>query len=125
MRHIPQFRVGRAQKRKVRGQMNGLERSYSELLDVHKAAGRVLAWWYERVTFKLADDTRFTPDFMVLAADGVLELHETKGFMRDDARVKLKVCAEMFPFRVKLVKKVKGGFTVENLTAHLEEEEKA
>ena len=42
---------------------------------------------------------------MVLTADGVLEIHETKGFMQDDANVKLKVAACSFPFVFRLVKR--------------------
>jgi hypothetical protein len=118
----PQLRLGRAQpRRKVPGQMNKLEGRYSQQLDVQKGFGLIQCWWYERWTFKLADDTRFTPDFVVLAKDGVLEMHETKGFMRDDARVKLKLAAELFPLRVKLVKWVNKGWDIEDLTAHLEE----
>jgi hypothetical protein len=113
--------LGRAQRRKKPGEMNKLERRWSEQLDVAKATGTVLAWWYERVTFKLAHDTRYTPDFMVLAHDGVIELHETKGFMRDDAHVKLKLCAELFPFRVKLVEWKGKQWIVKDLTAAYED----
>jgi len=48
-----------------------------------------------------------------LLASGELECHEVKGFWRDDARVKIKVAASIYPFRFVAVRKVKGGFTVE------------
>ena len=51
---------------------------------------------FERVKLKLADNTFYTPDYMVLHP-GHIAFHEVKGFMRDDAAVKLKVAAEMFP----------------------------
>jgi hypothetical protein len=73
--------------------MNKLETAYSERL-----TAQGLPWFYERVTFKLADDTRYTPDFLVLMPDNTMHFHETKGFMRDDANVKIKVAASMFPF---------------------------
>ncbi|MDR3353374.1 MAG: hypothetical protein LBO00_10330 [Zoogloeaceae bacterium] len=55
---------------------------------------------------KLADNTRYTPDFLVLLPDGVLEIHETKdGYIREDGWLKLKVAAGMFPFRFFLCQK--------------------
>ena len=30
---------------------------------------------------------------------GEMECHEVKGFWQDDARVKIKIAAEMYPFR--------------------------
>lgn len=101
--------------------MNKTEAAYAQLLDLMLTRAKTIqAYWFERMTFKLADDTRYTPDFVVVANDGVIELHEVKGFMRDDAWVKLKVCADQFPFRVKLVKKVKGGWDVKDLTCDKE-----
>lgn len=65
----------------------------------------------EPVTFRLAGRTRYTPDFgvwpeLIAEHDGRFTLCEVKGFMRDDAAVKLKVAAEMFPwFRWLLVRR--------------------
>lgn len=45
-------------------------------------------------------------------ADGVMEMHEVKGFWTDDARVKIKVAADQYPFRFiafKAVAKSRGG----------------
>lgn len=52
----------------------------------------------QAITLKLADDTRYTPDFIIINANGELEAHEVKGFFRDDAKVKIKVAARMYPF---------------------------
>lgn len=79
--------------------MNGLERAYSQVLDARLAAGEILDWKFEAVTLKLADACRYTPDFMVIAADATVEFHETKGRWMDDAKVKFKVAAAQFPFR--------------------------
>jgi hypothetical protein len=47
----------------------------------------------------------------------VLEMHEVKGFWQDDARVKIKVAASIYPFRFVAVtaraKKHGGGWAVE------------
>lgn len=88
---------------------NKTEAAYMALLEARKRAGEILWYQFEGITLKLADDTRYTPDFFVLMADGSLECHETKGFWRDDARVKIKVAASMFPFRFVAAKKAKGG----------------
>ena len=85
--------------------MNKLEAAYAQHLDALRHAGKVLWWKYEAVGLRLADKTFYHPDFMVLTADGVLEIHETKGFMQDDANVKLKVAACSFPFVFRLVKR--------------------
>lgn len=90
--------------------MNHTEARYAVLLDQRLRAGAVRWFEYEPVTFRLGDDTRYTPDFMLQLADGTIELHEVKGFWRDDARVKIKVAARLFPFfTFRVVKALKGG----------------
>jgi hypothetical protein len=78
--------------------MNKLERAFWERLQ--QAEGQ---HYREGLTFRLAGRTRYTPDFatMVLHATDhrglVITCWEVKGFMRDDAAVKLKVVADLFP----------------------------
>lgn len=94
------------------GAMNKTERAYADHLERLKWEGSILWYAFEAMTLKLADDTRYTPDFLVMAATGQLEAHEVKGFWKDDARVKIKVAAEKFPFRfiaVKVKAKKDGG----------------
>lgn len=80
--------------------MNKTEQAYAQILEAQKRNGEIRDWWYEKVTLKLADDTRYTPDFTVIENDGEMRFVETKGgFIREDARVKLAVAAEQFPFR--------------------------
>jgi len=75
--------------------LNKLESAWLAVL----RADITLAWvGVHALTFKIGDDCRYTPDFIALNLDGELIAYETKGFMRDDARVKLKVAARMFPF---------------------------
>ena len=75
--------------------LNKLESAWLTVL----RADITLAWvGVHALTFKIGDDCRYTPDFIALNLDGELIAYETKGFMRDDARVKLKVAARMFSF---------------------------
>lgn len=92
--------------------MNKTESAYSTLLEARKRAGEIAWYCFEGITLKLAHDTRYTPDFVVMLASGELEMHETKGFMRDDARVKLHIAASTFPFRFWLVRREKGEWNI-------------
>ena len=94
---------------KPRG-MTGIEASYEAQLMIEKAADEVLWYRYEGITLKLADDTRYTPDFLILNKDCSLECVEVKGpFRREDSFVKLKVAASIYPFRFFLVTRDKDG----------------
>jgi hypothetical protein len=79
--------------------MNKLEAEYAQVLEMRLRAGEILWYGYERIKLRLADRTYYTPDFSVLLPGRLLEFHETKGFWRDDARVKIKVAAEQYPWR--------------------------
>jgi hypothetical protein len=90
--------------------MNKLEKRYAGHLELLSLAGEVAAWRFESLTLKLAVDVRYTPDFLVILPGGEIECHETKGFLRDDARVKLRCAARMFPWLVfRLVRWGKSG----------------
>jgi len=95
------------------GTMNKTEAAYAQLLELRQRAGEILWYKFEGIKLRLADKTFYTPDFAVLAADGVLELHEVKGVWLDDARVKIKVAAEIYPLRFIAVKKTKDGWEEE------------
>ena len=82
--------------RRTPGVMNKLESKWSEHLRLEQQAGRVVDFWFETHKYRLADKTWYTPDFVVLNADGSIHVHEVKGFWEDDARVKIKVFAEKF-----------------------------
>jgi hypothetical protein len=63
---------------------------------------------------RLANLTTYSPDFMVIDPDGSVVFHEVKGFWMDDARVKIKVAAEAFPwFHFVAATKKKGQWEVE------------
>lgn len=111
------------------GKRNKTEEAYEATLEAMKAAGTVLWHKFEGLKLRLADNTFYTPDFAVLAADGVMECHEVKGFWQEDARVKIKVAAEMYPFRFFAVKarakKDGGGWEYESFNRVSETQEAA
>jgi hypothetical protein len=84
--------------------MNKLEAAYAQQLERDRRAGLIMSWHFEPVKFRLANKTTYTPDFMITRTYELraywlngIEFHETKGFWREDARVKIKVAAEIFP----------------------------
>jgi hypothetical protein len=91
------------------GEMNKTEKAYDLVLKQRQLAGDIQWYRFEGVKLRLAKNTFYTADFFVMAADGVLEVHEVKGFWTDDARVKTKVAAADYPFRFLGVTKGKGG----------------
>lgn len=112
----------KARARRVPGVMNGLESAYAAYLDERKAAGEIEHYEFEKLTLRLAKALSVTIDFTVYTSDGYVELHETKGFMRDDAWAKLKMAAAMFPrFTIRLVKKrpkkAGGGWDIKEVPA--------
>ena len=99
------------------GQMNKTEAAYEAHLDLRLRTGE-LAWYkFEGIKLRLADNTFYTPDFAVMQSDGQIELHEVKGFWADDARAKIKIAADMYPFRFVAAKpkakKNGGGWDIE------------
>lgn len=117
---------GKRLRQKIGPQMNKLESEFFVYLKAERPGAQVLA---QSVTLKLGNGVRFTPDFFVMAdatnehERPVTELvaYETKGeFMRDDAAVKLKVAAAIYPqIRFHLVtkrkKKLGGGWAIEEV----------
>ena len=99
------------------GQMNKTETAYDQHLAIQQHAGKILWRKFEGLKLRLADNTFYTPDFAVMAADGVIEVHEVKGFWQDDARAKIKIAADMYPFRFLAIKarakKDGGGWEME------------
>jgi hypothetical protein len=97
------------------GEMNKTEAAYELVLKARMQAGDVVWYKFEGMKFRLADNTFYTPDYCVLLSDGSLEMHEVKGaraIFADDAKVKIKVAAEMYPMQFIAcfpVPKSKGG----------------
>lgn len=96
------FRQGQGKKThpapvKKRDGINKTEAAYGEHLEMLKKAGEIVDYRFEPLKLRLADKTYYNPDYLVIYP-GHFEIHEVKGFWRDDARVKIKVAAEMFPW---------------------------
>ncbi len=117
-------RFARHQRRQP-GERNKTEAAYEQHLELLHRAGEIDGFGFEKIKLKLADNTFFTPDFLVFAKDGVVELHDTKGtkkklrangtkeavpWIEEDAKIKLKLVAEQFPFRVFAVFKTPDGW---------------
>lgn len=110
----------RALGRLKTGERNKTEAAYEQHLEAQRRAGEVLWYRFEGIKLRLADNTFLTPDFAVMRADGQMELHDVKGaraVFQDDAKVKMKVAADSYPFvfRVAFPRKVKdgGGWDIE------------
>lgn len=85
----------------ARDGMNATEKRYADVLDAEKKAGDVLEWWFEPFSLRLAPSTYYRPDFLVMRSTGRVELHEVKGaYVQEDAWIKTKVAAAMYPFPV-------------------------
>jgi hypothetical protein len=89
--------------------MNKTEQAYAQHLDLQVHAGKVLWWRFEPFKLRLADGSYYKPDFGVLPRDLLFEIHETKGFWREAARVRIKVAAELFPFKFIALTRTAGG----------------
>jgi hypothetical protein len=79
--------------------MNRLERSLRDtVLEPATRRGELVAYWREPLKFRLGGRCWFCPDFAAIEPGGRLVLIEVKGgWFRDDARVKTKVAASLYP----------------------------
>jgi hypothetical protein len=103
---------------RVPGRMNKTEQAYADYLTKRLHAGEILDWKFEPFKLRLADNTFYSIDFAIVRADGIIELHEVKGApWADDARVKIKVAAEAFPWFVfRGIRKGKAGWLIETFS---------
>lgn len=102
--------IGRAQLSIQGSTANKLEQRYAAEILRPRILCREITWFaFEPMRLKLAPNTTYTPDFGALRADGGFELHEVKQIWidkeggqrvgyKDDARVKVKLAAQAFPF---------------------------
>lgn len=95
--------------RMPKGKMNKTEAAYARHLDTLIAAGDVIMYDFERINIRLANQTYYKIDFLVLKSNMQLEAHEVKGYWTDDARVKIKCAAEAMPYLPFFAIKMQGG----------------
>lgn len=104
--------------------MNKLESAFAGLLELKRLApdcDDVIYHCFEPVKLRLGPNwkTSYCPDFMVMDSEGIITFYEVKGFWEDDARVKIKVAAEMYPlFRFVAVRQEKGAWIYEAFPPH-------
>lgn len=85
--------------------MNKTEMAYRRHLEGEKREGRILWFDYECMKLRLADRCFYTPDFMVMDADGHIIFVDTKALWKsigkpgiaEDALIKMKGVAEKYP----------------------------
>lgn len=104
-----------------KGTMNKTEAAYASLLEDRRRAGFIHDWKFHAIKVRLADNTFYETDFLVVAANMGLEIHEVKGgFTSDKGQLKIKLCAETLPW-IRIFKATKGrkgeGFLVEEYSA--------
>lgn len=108
-----------AKGRLAPGVMNRTETAYAAALEAQRQAGAILWWKFEALKLRLASNTFLTVDFAEMQADGLLVMTDVKGaraIYTDDAKVKMKVAAETFPFVFKVAFPRKGGgWDIENV----------
>lgn len=79
-------------------QMNVTETRMYNMLKSLKNARMIQDFNFEGITFKLAEDVRYTPDFCVFENSGHLRFIETKGaHIFEDGMVKFKTAMSSYP----------------------------
>jgi|GEM_PF-1956782 len=103
--------------------MNKTEAAYAAWLEQEQSVGRILGWKFHPMNVRLAANTFYEVDFLVLDADFRLSIREIKGgFTTDKGQMKIKLCAEALPWFqflkvTKLTAKQGGGWKVEDFSA--------
>lgn len=87
------------------------EEEYASYLTGKKLAGEILDFVYSPMKIILGDKLIYLPDFLVILPDNTHQIHEVKGFQREDSVVKFKAAAAKFPFwQFFMVSKVEGSW---------------
>jgi len=109
---------------RLRQDTKGLNKTEQEFLGYLEGryVGRTI--YAQAVTLSLANGVRYTPDFFCaqLGPTNKPIFWETKGFMRDDASIKIKVAARVHPWAsfylvTKIPKKKGGGWDMQIVLA--------
>lgn len=82
-----------ASRQTPRNQPNRLEQDF---LNYIRNQPGVVSVRFNSITLVLANNVRYTPDVWVVMENGEAVFYEIKGFMRDDARIKLSVAAQQY-----------------------------
>lgn len=80
------------------GKMNRWEKAWEAHLKEQLEAREILWYEWDCISLRLAKGCHYRPDFVVMKTDLTIEVHEVKGHWEDDALVKIKTAAGMYPF---------------------------
>lgn len=101
------------------GERNKTEQRFEdEILRPGMLAGDILWYRFEGIKLRLADNTFLTVDFAVMGANSILTMIDVKGgeaVIQEDARVKMKVAADAYPFRFQFAFPGRAGWTYEDV----------
>ena len=94
--------------------MNKTQIAFAVDLDSRKRSGQIAEWWFRPATFRLSGGGEYTPPFMVQSTSGELSVADV-GYGAEDARIKIKMFAELYPFPTKAFTRAKthSGWDVE------------
>lgn len=99
------------------GERNKTESSYEQHLELLKRANEIVWYMFEGMKFRLADNCFYTPDFVLMKSDGMIECHEVKSIWLGDGKTKIRMASEMYPFKFVAIyskpKKEGGGWREE------------
>jgi hypothetical protein len=110
------IRIAKGRRPGSRKGRTKLEGEFLNLLIVSKHEGTILDYREQPMGLRLAPNTFYHPDFLVIDRDQTVTVYEVKGHWEDDARVKIKVAAKEFPwFRFVAVTKSSMGFQYEKI----------
>lgn len=96
----PEYQALLKPKGRKQGGPSKAETRYGQSLEARKRAGEIFDYKHQPCGLRLAPKTFYHPDFLVVLANGRMEFHEVKGWLRDDSNVKIKVAASLFPWFV-------------------------
>lgn len=105
-----------------KGEMNRTEQAYSQRLELMKRNGEILDWKFHPMNMRLAKNTFYEVDFLVLHKDMTIAIHETKGeYTSEKGQMKIKLAAEAMPWFkffkcIKLAEKNGGGWKIEDFS---------
>lgn len=107
-------------KKRLRQNASGLNKTEQAFYDFMVGVYGAKAVLSQHVTLRIANGCRYTPDLVLFVSSGAMFAYEVKGFMRDDAAVKLKVAASLYPWiKFHLVtrkpKKIGGGWDIQEV----------
>lgn len=98
----------KAKEAKKKKGMNKWEESFARTLEWQRSIGQIAWWGFEPFRIRLADGCWYRPDFVSVDMAGKTSIWEVKGFMREAARIRLRVASEKLPYDFYLVRKHKG-----------------